>query len=80
MTEYVEGDRIYELMTDCICPPSCPSYTVCAKIRSQRFYCMKGKSPTGCIHDELGCVCQDCDVGKELGKGAIYYCRYDRTD
>ena len=78
MTDNLGREDIYDLMADCNCP-RCRSYTVCARLREQRFFCMKGKSPTNCVHDELGCACPDCPVGAELGKGMVYYCRYDRS-
>jgi hypothetical protein len=70
-------DELYDKMTRCLCTRKCPSYSVCAKIREQRFFCMKGKSPTNCVHDEVGCICPECPVGNELGKTRVYYCRYD---
>ena len=65
-----------DLMTDCICL-NCSSYTVCAKMRFQSFFCVNGKSPTNCIRTERGCICSECSVGKELGKEHEYYCRQD---
>ncbi|MFP4546458.1 MAG: DUF2769 domain-containing protein, partial [Methanomassiliicoccales archaeon] len=32
-------------MEQCLCP-SCPSYNRCARFRSQKVFCVKGKSPT----------------------------------
>jgi len=61
---------------ECVCP-KCPSYTTCAKVRSQRIFCLTGKSPSNCIRMERGCVCPNCPVSSALEKGDRYYCMRD---
>ncbi len=72
-----KSDLMMKYGPNCICP-KCPSYNKCAQFRSQRSFCIAGKSPSDCIKNEKGCVCGDCPVGQELGKKEQYYCRYDR--
>jgi len=60
---------------DCICP-QCPSYTTCARVRSQRIFCVAGKSPTNCIRSERGCLCPECEVSRILDMSERYYCIY----
>ncbi|MFP4171052.1 MAG: DUF2769 domain-containing protein [Methanomassiliicoccales archaeon] len=71
--QMTDVSKVGKYMEQCICP-TCPSYNRCARFRSQKVFCVKGKSPTDCIKERKGCKCGECPVGKELGLLGEYFC------
>ncbi len=76
-------------LTKCVCH-LCPTYTFTCKIKAvpsivkgvvtniahaehiDSMFCAFGNSK--CIDEEKACICADCDVYKENGLDAGYYC------
>lgn len=56
----------------CICM-KCPSYTECGVEDEELAFCTTGKNEN-CVVSELGCICGECPVAKELELKHAYYC------
>lgn len=54
----------------CICR-SCPSYVDCGEAIA---FCVQKSGKSGCIEEEIGCVCPSCLVQKENNFTHIFYC------
>jgi hypothetical protein len=63
---------INEKKEQCICP-TCPTFTSCSLKEEEKFFCGTGKSFM-CISSEKKCICQNCQVKKDLGLKNIFYC------
>ena len=61
-----------EKKSQCICP-TCPTYTHCSLNEQEKLFCAIGKSFM-CISYEKGCICNDCQIKKDLGLKYTYYC------
>ena len=55
----------------CLCP-TCPTYADCAKKKTERVFCFKGKS--SCIKVSKGCHCSGCPVKVDFGLINLYFC------
>jgi hypothetical protein len=56
----------------CICM-KCPSYRECGVEEDELAFCSTGKNKE-CVAGELGCICGECPVAKELELKHTYYC------
>jgi hypothetical protein len=61
-----------EKRSACSCP-SCHSYNRCAREHNELLYCITGKSML-CISEDVGCVCRNCPVMRDLGLMHQYFC------
>jgi hypothetical protein len=61
-----------EKKNQCICP-TCSTYTSCSLNEREKFFCGTGKSFM-CISFERDCICQDCQVKKDLELKNKFYC------
>lgn len=61
-----------EKKSQCICS-DCPTYTSCSLNEQENFFCGIGKSFM-CISYEKECICQKCQVKKDLGLKYKFYC------
>ena len=79
------GAALEDLAPECRCP-ECPTYNDCTEGAGERLYCLVGRS-FGCVTENLGCICQDCPVNRELGLEHRDFClkgpeaarRYERS-
>lgn len=67
-----QGKILEEKKAQCICQ-TCPTYTSCSLNEQEKFFCGIGKSFM-CISYEKECICQKCQVKKDLGLTYKYYC------
>lgn len=56
----------------CTCP-LCPTYTECARTKSELLYCFEGKSPS-CITKPVKCICPTCPVEVDYAIKNMFYC------
>lgn len=58
------------VIAKCTCE-GCPTWFQCGESIG---YCIPSVGKSGCIEDELACICKACPAYKELGLTDWYYC------
>ncbi|MDD1678164.1 MAG: DUF2769 domain-containing protein [Methanomicrobiales archaeon] len=71
MSDAEQKKMLEQLKGMCLCP-GCPTYNACMKEKTERLFCVLGKS--ACIVSMKACLCPGCPVTSKMGLTMTFYC------